>query len=317
MQITQSQMAERLKAAKNIVVTAHVNPDGDAVGSALALRHYLTSLGKNVVLLLDDDIPANFSILPGYDLFCRPAAMLENIDLLVVLDASIDRTGRVSECVTAPVLNIDHHISNDNAADYLYLDAAKAATGEIIFGLLKEMQAVFTEDIAICLYTAIATDCGFFRYSNTTPDTMRAGAELLSYGVKPNKISEALEKKPLATVQGIAAALNTLELFHDNKIAIALVTPAVLAECKSTEGFIDVIRVIDGVDVAIVVKYVEDNVSRISMRSKNTDVSRVAMEFQGGGHVKAAGCTMKASLAEAKQRIVSSVVKAMEEDENA
>lgn len=317
MQITRSQLAKRLRAANNIAITAHVNPDGDAVGSALALRHYLTALGKSVVLLLDDDIPTNFSILPGYDLFCRPEAPLENIDLLVVLDASLDRTGRVSECVAAPVLNIDHHVSNDGAAAYLYLDAAKAATGEILFGLFKEMQAVFTEDIAICLYTAIATDCGFFRYSNTTPDTMRAGAELLGYGVKPNKISEALEKKPLATIRGIAAALNSLELFHDDKIAIVLVTPAVLAECKSTQGLIDVIRVIDGVDVAIVVKYVEDAVSRISMRSKDTDVSRVAMEFQGGGHVKAAGCTIKVSLAEAKQRIVASVSKAMEADENA
>jgi len=311
MQITLIETVERLEQAKNLVITAHVNPDGDAIGSSLALRHYLVSIGKKVRLLLDDDIPADFSFLPGHELFERPKDV-SDADLLVVLDTSIDRIGTVKKCVNAPVLNIDHHISNDSAADYLYLDAGKAATGEIIFALLQKMQAKLTLETAVCMYTAIATDCGFFRYSNTTAFTMEAGAELLRFGVKPNEISEALEKRPWLTVKGKAAALQTTEFFPDKKIAIAIVTKEVLGECASTGGLIDEIRVIDGVDVAIVVKYVEDGISRVSMRSKHTDVSAVALEFEGGGHIRAAGCTIKAPLLEAKQLILTALKNHME-----
>lgn len=314
MQITFIETVERLEQAENIVITAHVNPDGDAIGSSLAMRHYLVSVGKKVRLLLDDDIPADFSFLPGHDLFEKSQDVAIDADLLIVLDTSIDRIGMVKECVNAPILNIDHHISNDAAADYLYLDADKAATGEIVFALLQQMQAKLTLEMAVCMYTAIATDCGFFRYSNTTAFTMEAGAELLRVGVKPNEISEALEKRPWLTIKGKAAALNTTEFFPDKKIALAIVTKEVLAECGSTGGLIDEIRVIDGVDVAVVVKYVEDEICRVSMRSKHTDVSAVALEFQGGGHVRAAGCTIKASLLEAKQLILTALKNHMEVD---
>lgn len=314
MQITFIETVERLEQAENIVITAHVNPDGDAIGSSLAMRHYLVSVGKKVRLLLDDDIPADFSFLPGHDLFEKSQDVAIDADLLIVLDTSIDRIGMVKECVNAPILNIDHHISNDAAADYLYLDADKAATGEIVFALLQQMQAKLTLEMAVCMYTAIATDCGFFRYSNTTAFTMEAGAELLRVGVKPNEISEALEKRPWLTIKGKAAALNTTEFSPDKKIALAIVTKEVLAECGSTGGLIDEIRVIDGVDVAVVVKYVEDEICRVSMRSKHTDVSAVALEFQGGGHVRAAGCTIKASLLEAKQLILTALKNHMEVD---
>jgi bifunctional oligoribonuclease and PAP phosphatase NrnA len=312
MQITLIETIERLEQAKNIVITAHVNPDGDAIGSSLALRHYLVSIGKTVRLLLDDDISADFSFLPGHELFEKPQGNGIDADLLIVLDTSIDRIGMVRECVHAPILNIDHHISNDAVADYLYLDAGKAATGEIIFALLQKMQAKLTFETSVCMYTAIATDCGFFRYSNTTAFTMEAGAELLRFGVKPNEISEALEKRPWLTVKGKAAALQTTEFFPDKKIAIAIVTKEVLDECASTGGLIDEIRVIDGVDIAVVVKYVEDGISRVSMRSKYTDVSAVALTFEGGGHIRAAGCTIKAPLLEAKQLILHALKDHME-----
>ena len=318
MQISFEKTAALLQAANDIVITSHVSPDGDALGSSLALAHYLLGQGKKVQLLLDDDLPLNFSFLPGFELFERPVeGIIREADLLVVLDTNLDRTGQVAAAVQAVQLNMDHHISNDLSAQYLYLDPSRAATGELIFEFLTFVQAEITTDMAICLYTAIATDCGFFRYSNTTPFTMQAGAALLSHGVKPNLISEALEIKPLATVQGIAAAMNTLQLFCDGKAAIVCVSKEILATALSTEGLVDFVRIIEGVDIAIVLKYVDDTTSRVSMRSKYTDVSRIAMDFGGGGHARAAGCTLHVSIDEAISCIIPAIKKAMGAVENA
>ncbi len=318
MQISFEKIAALLQSADDIVITSHVSPDGDALGSALALAHHLLGQGKKVQLLLDDDLPLNFSFLPGFELFERPeAGVIREADLLVVLDTNIDRTGQVAAAVQAVQLNIDHHISNDLSAQYLCLNPSRAATGELLFEYLMFVQAEITTDMAICLYTAIATDCGFFRYSNTTPFTMQAGAALLSHGVKPNLISEALEIKPLATVQGIAAAMNTLQLFCGGKAALVCVSKEILATALSTEGLVDFIRVIDGVDIAIVLKYVDDTTSRVSMRSKYTDVSRIAMDFGGGGHARAAGCTLHVGIDEAGESIIAAIKKAMEAVEHA
>jgi len=317
MKIDLKQAADVITKCKNFVITSHVNPDGDALGSVLGLAHYLKAIGKNVTCLIDDDLPANFNILPGYELLSKPGQIIEKIDLLIVLDTGIDRIGQIKELTNAPILNIDHHISNNSTVDYLYVDPDRAATGEIIFQLLKLMKAVFDKNIATCLYTAIATDCGFFRYANTTALTMRIGAELLDFDVKPNLISEAIEKKPLATVRGIALALNTLEIFKTGEIALLAITQDILNQCKSTEGFIDLARIIEGVDVAVMVKYVDENTCRISMRSKATNVSLIAETFGGGGHIRAAGCTIQTSVESAKQTIVAAIEQSMEDQHNA
>lgn len=314
MQLSLKETSERLLKAQKIVITAHVNPDGDAIGSSLGLLHYLSQKGKDVQVLLDDDIPAIFSVLPGYELIGKPGEEQLRADLLVVLDTSLDRIGRVSEVVSAAhVLNIDHHVTNDHAAEDLYLDAKRAATAEIIFELLQIMEADLTPSIAMCVYTGMATDSGFFRYSNTTPFTMRAAAELLEAGVKPNIISEALEQKPFALVKGMGEAMQTVEVLHDGKIAGLFLEQALTASLDSTEGFIDLVRVIEGVDVAVLLKCKEEKLCRVSMRSKATDVSRIAMQFGGGGHIRAAGCTLEMPFAEAKKAILAAIEKALEE----
>ena len=193
MKISLRETAAVLSAAQKVVITAHTNPDGDAIGSALGLGHVLRGMGKDVQVFIDDDIPAIFSVLPGYEVIERPEKETREekikADLLVVLDTSLDRIGDVGDIVDAPVLNIDHHVTNKGEAERLYLDSDRAATAEIMYELIKELGQDFTKDIATCIYTGIATDTGFFRYSNTTPFTMRAAAELMEYGVKPNIIS--------------------------------------------------------------------------------------------------------------------------------
>ena len=194
------------------------------------------------------------------------------------------------------------------------MDADRAATAEIIYELVKEMNAEFDYENALPLYTGIATDSGFFRYANTKPFTMRAAAELMEYGVKPNLVSEATEVKPFAVVKGLGAALSAAEIFHDGLAAGIFLDYPTVKELETTEGFIDEIRVIEGVDVAVLVKCQGENMCRVSMRSKTLDVAKIAMKFGGGGHVRAAGCTLKTSFDEAKKIITEELNRALSEE---
>lgn len=309
MKITLEETAELLKRYRRFVITAHVNPDGDAVGSVLALTYLLRAMGKEAHCLLNDDVPRSFAFLPGVQEIRKPEGKAQ-ADLLIVLDSSdLERVGAVGEAAAGlPILNIDHHVSNEDAfAEYLYLDSHSAATGELIFRLYKALGLAISQEAAVCLYTAIATDCGFFRYSNTKAETMRCAAELLACGVRPNLVSEAIEKKSLGTVKAIARVIDTLELFAEGRIACVTLTPEVLEGCETTEGMVDFARVVEGVDVAVMVKYVEPKVTRVSMRSISTDVSEVALRLGGGGHKRAAGCTIYDTVLRAREIIVQEI----------
>lgn len=305
--------AHLIERSSTIILTPHVHPDGDCLGSMLALWEHLTNSGKNVQMLLDDDLPSLYDFLPGLNAIRRP---VENVqaDLLIVLDASDkERIGRVKSVVDAPILNIDHHISNTGFADYRYLDVQASATGQIVLQLLRTMDANITADMAVCLYTAIATDCGFFRYANTTPDTMRDAADLIAIGAKPNVISEALETKPLASIRTLAKVLTTLELFHEGKIAILSIDSTIMDSSENTEGFVDYPRCIQGVEVAVLFKFIDQETARVSLRSKGVDVSRVALAFGGGGHIRAAGCTVRGSSADIKKKVVAAAFSQLKE----
>lgn len=214
--------AALLQAANKIVLCSHVSPDGDTLGSALSLMKALQKLGKDVIVTVDDEISKVYKFLPGIESFVR----FQNderiaADLLVVIDASsLDRAGNVSQCVSAPkTLNIDHHISNTEYADYLYLDTAAAATGEIMYELIDTLGVEVDLEMATCIYTALYTDCGSFKYSNTMPKTMRIAAALLEIGVKPNEISDSMEIKPRSNIEMLTKVLETLTFDADGKIA--------------------------------------------------------------------------------------------------
>lgn len=314
MDFSLKQTAEILQRSNTIILTAHVQPDGDCLGSMLALNHYLISIGKDVRMILDDDIPALYKFLPGHQGIIKPAATVISADLLVVLDASdIDRIGKVKEHVNAPILNIDHHLSNTKFADYWYIDKHSAATGEIIFQLLTMLNASITADIATCLYTAIATDCGFFRYANTAVATMRYAADLMEYGAKPNLIAESMETKPLESILTLANVLKTLELHHGGKIATITVLADTLSTLDSTEGFINYPRIIEGVEIAIMFKDMSDGMIRVSLRSKTADVSQLALAFGGGGHARAAGCGIMGKMDEVSQKVLHAAKKQLTE----
>lgn len=313
MQLELKEVAKRLKAAKKIIVTAHVIPDGDAVGSSLALYRMLRALGKDVRVFIDDTIRKNLETLPDFDHIeqSTDGEKLE-ADLVVILDTQLDRIGGVRQATEGlPLLNIDHHVTNQGKGVDLYLDADAAATCEIIFELSKVLKVKLDRDTATCLYTGIATDTGFFNYANTRPSTLRAAAELLEAGVEPHKVSEQIEKKPLADVVGECEALKTLKIFFEGKAAGLFIDEELSKKIESTEGFIDLIRIIDGVEVAFLLHCKAENFCRVSMRSKTVDVSKIASALGGGGHIRAAGCSINAPFDEAKMIITHAIGEAI------
>ena len=226
---------------------------------------------------------------------------------MVVLDTSLDRIGNVRKLTDAPILNIDHHVTNSGNDYDLYREHEAAATCEIILQLCHELKAELTKNVAVCLYTGIATDTGFFNYSNTKPATFRAAAELVEAGVEPNVISEQLEKRSYRDVKIMNAVLQTTKFYYGGKVAGMFVDRELYKEVDTTEGLIDLIRVIDGVDVAFLITEKERNVCRVSMRSKGVEVSSIAKRMGGGGHVRAAGCTLENNLDTSKRILVRKI----------
>ena len=308
MKITLQLAAAKLRAADNILVTAHINPDGDAIGSTLAMLQILRAMGKNVAAYIDDKIPKNFTVMPFAEEIRQPREDEKfSADLLVVLDTSPDRIGNVKNLTDAPILNIDHHITNSGDEGDLYVDANAAATCEIIFQLCKELDAEISKNVAVCLYTGLATDTGFFNYSNTRPSTLRAAADLVEAGVEPNLISEQVEIRSFRDIQIMSAALQTTKLFYGGKVAGMFIDRELYKQVETTEGLIDLIRVIDGVEVAFLLTEKERDVCRVSMRSKGVEVSSIAKRLGGGGHVRAAGCTINKNLNTSKRLLIRTI----------
>lgn len=311
---TLEEIAALLLAQDKLVLCPHVSPDGDALGSTLALKMALEKAGKNVTVMVDDDGPKAFGFLPQIDCFVKPAdGEVVEADLLVVLDASsLDRIGKVAQAVKAKaVANIDHHISNTQFADYLYLNTEAAATAEILCNLVEKLGITPDKDLATCLYTGIYTDCGSFRYANTTPGTMRAAAKLLEYGARPNEISDALGTNTRANIEMLGKVLQTLAFYNDGKISTLEINSDLYDKDVNTDNFISFARYIEGVDVAVLFKAVEPAVTRVSMRSQDTDVAAIALSFGGGGHVRAAGCTVELPLEQAKAKVLEAIGKAL------
>ena len=305
-----AETSELLKAAKKLVIVSHVSPDGDTLGSSLALMHALCMLGKEVIMNVDDDISTVYSFLPGIAEY-RRFAPEESVDadLLVIVDASsADRAGNALDVVKSPaVLNIDHHKTNTRFADYLYLDSDAAATAEIIYSLLLEMGIKLTRDIATCIYEGIYTDTGSFKYSNTTSRTLKTAAALLNYGVNPSLISDNMELKSRSQVEMLRKVLETLTFLKDGKIAYIEIPLELYDHNVETDTFISYPRYVEGVEIALLFKQVEANLTRVSFRSKEIDVAKVALSFGGGGHKKASGCSIYAPLKEAEKVILEAV----------
>ena len=314
MTISAEEIRNLIMQYDKILLSAHVSPDGDAIGSLLAAYEWLVGMGKQVHIVIDDNIDDKFEFLQYCDKIVKPETVSGDVSqLTIILDATaVDRIGDVEKIIQGKILNIDHHISNEHFADYEYIRADFAATGEILTDLFTQWHQVITPSMADSLYLAIATDCGFFKFSNTTGHTLRMAALLVDAGAKPNVISEHLEAHSMLKLRALSEVLKHIELFDNSRISCISFSPDVLKYTgEHTGGYIDYARSVKGVEVAFTVKYVSDDETRVSLRSKNVDVNAVAAVFGGGGHVRASGCTIRKDLLTAKKMLVAEIIKAL------
>lgn len=310
------QIAEIIKKGRSFLVTSHVRLDGDAVGSELALYEALRGLGKEAVVYNQDGTPQMYAFLPDAGAIVNRLGPLDGFDAVFVLDCSeIDRVGDEAPRIAGVrrIVNIDHHISNDQYGHLTLTDPNASSTGEMVFRLLDGMGLEITKDMAINLYTAILTDTGAFRYSNTGPGTFAAAGRLLEKGADPAWIAQKVyETFPAVKIRLLGRALSTLEFDWQGRIATLTVSRKMLdeagAQWEHTEGFVEFPRSIEGVQVAAFLSEIGEGLYKVSLRSKGRfNVEEVARKFGGGGHINAAACRISGDADTVKKKLFEAI----------
>lgn len=312
---TEKNLCAVLKNAAEVAVFSHMSPDGDTLGSMLAVGLSLEKMGKKVLFYNQDPVPANLAFLPGAERITSVLPSRWPEVLLFVDCADIQRTNLAPEIFPpyCMVLNLDHHISNTKFARYNWVEAEAAATGELAYQLIRCLGTDIDQAVATDLYTAIITDTGSFQYSNTRPVTHRIAADLLEKGIDLVKIHDAIyNQNPLAQVCLLGKALEGLKLYADGQLAVMTLTLEDFAACgakqEMSEGLINHARGIAGVEVALMLREVEKSVIKASIRSNLWfDVNALALKFGGGGHYRAAGCTIRDNLSEAEKQLIAAI----------
>jgi len=308
---------EIIESNSSFLITSHVRLDGDAVGSELALYHLLSNLGKEALVYNEDKTPAHYRFLPGSESIVNFLDALERFEVVFILDCSeISRVGLAASRIARmkTIVSIDHHISNQGGPGLSFADPTASSVGELLYRLIEEMGAPVTRDMAVNLYTAIMTDTGSFRYSNTGTDTFRIAGELVKMGADPHAISEKVyESNARERIRLLEKVLGTLEFEWDGRIGTIWVSRRMLSETgalpEQTENFVDMARSIEGVEVAAFFTEMEENLYKVSLRSKGRiNVAKVAGKFGGGGHFSAAACMIEGGLEHAKGLIVRAVM---------
>ncbi|MGB7972326.1 MAG: bifunctional oligoribonuclease/PAP phosphatase NrnA [Candidatus Deferrimicrobiaceae bacterium] len=302
----------RLFREKNrFLIACHENPEGDAIGSELAIALALRKMGKTVTVLNSDPIPENLVFLPGVDTIVFEADGSTHEVAVVVDCGSPERTGRVRNELRkcSVMVNIDHHATNDAQGDFCLIDPDAPATGILVHRILSALGLAVDHDIAMNLYVAILTDTGSFHYSNSTPEAFYVAGDMVRIGIDPWEVAEKVYETQTAEKLGLLGrVLGSLELAAGGRVAAVTARKKDLREFSATkdhlEGFINYPRSIAGVEVAVSFREEDEGEFRVSLRSKGrVDVSTIASALGGGGHRNAAGCTVPGSLDEAKRRV--------------
>jgi Exopolyphosphatase-related proteins len=303
--------------SKNLIgITFHLSPDGDSLGSALALMLGLRSFNKEVYIISKEKAPEEYGFLPSvHEIDGNTSEVKENTDCLICLDCgNIERLNLHMKSKFYEIINIDHHLSNDKYGDINYIDTKASAVGEIIYSLLNKMNIEIDKNIAACMYTSIVTDCGSFKYSNTTSNTHSIAGDLISKGIDFSEIHRLIyENKKYDKIKLLGSVINEMYLCLDNKVCMMEVNKKMLSELNieqaDTSGIISLGLEIDQVEIAILFKEVDDGV-KVSIRSKyDFDVRKIAEYFGGGGHKKASGFMVFKPLLEAKNVVINLIEK--------
>lgn len=311
------QIIRVLRAGKSFLVVSHPNPDGDAIGSMLGVYHLLRGLGKDSIVCMNDDpVPRVYSWLNGADVFVRPCDLGRSFDTVIMVD--IARKSRLGKTATmlpssAKMIVVDHHPEDAPDGDFVYVDTASSAVGEILFEFFENAGIPLTREAAECLYVSIATDTGGFRYANTTAAAHRIAAALIGAGVDVAAVSARIfETMSMPKMALLRRVLDRMQ--HDPKkhIAYTIVyakdAQAAHAENEDFDGLVNYARNLDGIEVGILFREMGPMKTKVSLRSRGAfDCSRFLRAFGGGGHVGASGATLDMSLNDARKLILEQI----------
>ena len=308
---------EKINESSEIAITFHMSPDGDSIGSALALQEGLIKLGKNAFIMCKERVPYNLNFLPhSENIDGNTFEVLPSTDMVIVLDCGdfkrINANINLNERKYL-LVNMDHHLSNEMYGDLNYVDTNSSAMAEIVYQMLNILGVTINKSIAECLYTSIITDTGSFRYSSTTSVTHAIAGHLINTGIDFSEIHrKAFDDKQFNRVKFIGKAIENMKLVSD-KICVFQITEDNFSELDiepsvNTSDIISIGLEIDSVEVAVLFKEATDNV-KVSLRSRSyIDVRKIAEKFGGGGHTKASGLVIKnVSLEQAKKMVLKEI----------
>lgn len=311
-----------VKNSKNILIISHVNPDGDTLGAMCALYSaILNHYKKKAEMLILSKLPKTYEFLPNI----REAKTLDMLnksreyDLVITVDvASLDRLidAQIFFEKAKFTINIDHHRTNDNYGNLAFVEPEASSTGEVLLNIFKEIGWNINLEIATCLYVAILTDTGGFRFENTTANVFKAAAELTETGINPKCLyKKCYESKPKSVVLFQNYCVNNAVFLNNDKIAYTTIYKKDMEKFAvgddSTDGIAETLRAISSTEVSFVVKETDAKVCKISMRSKSVDIAEICSKFGGGGHKFAAGCTIKSPCDEAIKKLIAEINKKM------
>lgn len=312
------EVAERIHSGRNFLITSHRNPDGDALGSGLALQGLIRKLGKAARVVVRDGFGKPLYNIPGaHEVTISdvlPPDYPGAYDAVFTMECpEVERTGY--PVLPGPVVNIDHHLGNRMYGEINYLDIEAPSVGEMVMQLNRHhLRLPLDRDIATAMYVSLSTDTGFFRYHNTTLRAFEAAEELVRAGAVPGDVNLWInESVPRGAISLLGLCLTTLQLHANDRIATLELPQRFFTEAgatpEDTEGIVNYGRMIEGVMVSALLKEAENGTTRVSLRSKpGVDVQRVAAVFGGGGHAAASGCTIPMPLAEAKRALLELLV---------
>ncbi|MDP1853375.1 MAG: bifunctional oligoribonuclease/PAP phosphatase NrnA [Candidatus Omnitrophota bacterium] len=301
---------------KRFLITAHVGLEGDAIGGELALALLLKTKGKSAVIINEDNVPKNYGFLNNRGLIKPLGSKIKYPEAIFILDCSeLSRCGKVVKIIPKglPLIAIDHHISNSQFADINWVKPQSSSTGEMIYELYKAMGVPFGRASALCLYTAIMTDSGSFRYSTTSYKTHQAAAELLKFNISAEKIYQNVyQSNSYSDVLLLKEALNTLKLDRNGRIAWFKIDKDhsdSQTQTDQTDSVLDFARRIKGIEACFLLKRAKDKrFVRVNLRSRGKiNVSKIAQYFGGGGHKNASGCTIKGTFAGVENKVLNRI----------
>jgi len=318
---TLKQIESLIKKSKNILITSHMDPDGDSIGSQLAWSSFLKKFKKRFRIINQGQIPEKY-------LFLDPQNIIENIDaqeypgfkpdLVFIFECSyLHRIGRVQKLISpqTPLVNIDHHQDNQKFGKINILDKKASAVGEMVFDLFKLAKFKISPQTASWLFAAILTDTGRFRFGSTSSKCLRICAELIDSGANPRLLTDKIYYSvKLSDLRFLGHILSQLEIADDGKISSISLKKEILdryqISTENTEGIVDYSLLLKGVKVGILFKEIAPDKTKVSLRSQNNiDISQIAKVFGGGGHKNAAGCLLRVNLEEAKEIILREIKK--------